>query len=96
MCMVGGMTRVWNDVPPYMIVDGNPARCRGPNVIGLKRNGLSEEACRQAKRMYKIMCRSGLNVSQALQEIEGSIKDGPERNHFIEFARRSTRGITQG
>lgn len=96
MVMVGGMTRVWNDVPPYLIVDGNPARCRGPNTVGLRRHGVSKEGQRQIKAMYKIMFMSGLNTTQALHRIEDQVDDGPERRRFVEFVRASIRGITPG
>ena len=92
---VGAMSRVAKDVPPYMIVEGNPARCHGPNVVGLRRNGLDSEARKRIKTMYKIVFRSDLNTTQALHEIESSIEDSPERNHFLEFVRKSLRGITK-
>lgn len=92
---VGGLTRVTKDIPPYMIVEGNPARCCGPNSIGLRRRGFSDEARARIKQMYKIMFRSDLNTTQALHEIEASVEDSPERTHFLEFVRKSIRGITK-
>ncbi|HNZ16772.1 MAG: acyl-ACP--UDP-N-acetylglucosamine O-acyltransferase [Candidatus Hydrogenedentes bacterium] len=95
MAFVGGMTRVVKDVAPYMIVEGNPGQCHGPNSVGLRRAGFDTEARRRIKQMYKIMFRSDLNTTQALHEIEASIEESDERNHFVDFVRKSIRGITK-
>jgi UDP-N-acetylglucosamine acyltransferase len=95
MAFIGGLSRVARDVPPFMIVDGNPAHCCGPNSVGLKRNGLdnAQRAC--IKQIYKIMFRSDLNTTQALHEIERSVEESEERTHFLDFVRNSLRGITK-
>lgn len=95
LAMVGGTTRLWNDAPPYMITDGNPARCGGPNKVGLQRNGFDEAARKRIKMMYKIMWRSHLNTSQALDRIEAEVEDSPEKRNFVEFVKTSARGITR-
>ena len=92
---VGGCSRIAKDVPPYMLVEGNPARCVGPNSIGLRRNGFDAAARARVKIMYRIMYRSNLNTTQALHEIEASVEDGEERTRFVEFVRRSIRGISR-
>lgn len=94
LAFIGGMTRVTKDVAPYMIVEGNPARCYGPNTVGLKRYGMSDETRARIKAMYKIMFRSNLNTTQALHEIEAKVEDCEERTHFLEFFRNSLRGVT--
>lgn len=95
MSFVGAMTRVGKDVPPYMLVEGNPARCHGPNMVGLRRNGLDADARKRIKDMYKVMFRSDLNTTQALHEIEATIPESEERDTFVEFVRKSLRGITK-
>jgi len=95
MSFVGGLSRVARDVPPYMIVDGNPAHCCGPNVVGLKRNGVDSAQRAQIKQMYKIMFRADLNTTQALHEIETTVPDSGEKTCFVEFVRRSIRGVTK-
>ena len=95
MSFVGGLSRVARDAPPYMIVDGNPARCCGPNTVGLKRNGLDTIQRNRIKQMYKIMFHSDLNTTQAIHEIETSVENCDERAHFLEFVRRSIRGVTK-
>ena len=93
MAFIGGLSRVAKDVPPYMIVDGNPAKCCGPNMVGLKRNGFDSARRAHIKQMFKIVFRSDLNTTQALHEIETVVEETPERTHFVEFIRKSIRGI---
>lgn len=95
LAFVGGMTRVTKDAPPYMIVEGNPSRCLGPNTVGLQRRGFDKAQRDRIKSLYKIVCLSKLNTTQALQEIENSVEDSEERNVFLDFVRKSERGITK-
>jgi UDP-N-acetylglucosamine acyltransferase len=53
--MVGGCTKIVQDVPPFMIADGNPAELRGPNLVGLQRRGFSESSIRTIKSAYKTL-----------------------------------------
>ncbi|PCJ57556.1 MAG: acyl-[acyl-carrier-protein]--UDP-N-acetylglucosamine O-acyltransferase [Candidatus Hydrogenedentota bacterium] len=93
LAFIGGMTRASKDSPPFMIVEGNPARCVGPNTIGLQRRGYTKVQRGRIKLMYKLMYRSNLNTTQALHEIEKQVEDSEERNHFLDFVRKSVRGI---
>lgn len=93
MAFVGGMTRVHKDAPPFMIIEGNPSRCVGLNMVGLKRRGLDKDQRNCIKQMYKIMYRSNLNTTQALREIENSVEDCSVRTIFLDFVRKSARGI---
>lgn len=95
LAFVGGLSRVAKDVPPFMIVDGNPARCCGPNVVGLKRSGMDSAQRSRIKQMFKIMFRSDLNTTQAIGEIEKVVEDNEDRAHFLDFVRRSVRGMTK-
>ncbi len=95
MAFVGGMSRINKDVPPYMLVEGNPARCRGPNVLGLERNGFSKETIKSIRDIYRLLYRSGLNTSQALEQIDESVADCGARRVLTEFVRASQRGITK-
>ncbi len=93
MAFIGGMSRINMDAMPYMIMEGHPARCYGPNVVGLNRNGFSKEAVSRIRRIYKIMYRSGLNTGQALKEIEKTVEDCDEKQVLVDFVKSSTRGI---
>jgi len=95
LAIVGGGTMVRKDVPPYFIVEGYPDSCRGPNTIGLQRAGISKEAQRVIRSVYKILYLSSLNTEQALERIEAEVPDCSERGRIVEFVRRSKRGIAQ-
>ncbi|AZR73950.1 acyl-[acyl-carrier-protein]--UDP-N-acetylglucosamine O-acyltransferase [Anoxybacter fermentans] len=95
MAMVGAHTKVVKDVPPYIIVDGHPARVAGINVVGLRRNGISPELRQEIKRAYKILYRSDLNISQAIERMDQELETSPEIEHFLRFLRNATRGIVR-
>jgi len=93
MVLIGGLAKVVKDVPPYTIVDGNPARCRGLNAVGLARNNVSEVSRRALKTVYRILFQSSLNTTQALAQIEQEVEICPEVTHLVDFVRGSKRGI---
>ncbi len=93
MAFIGGMSRINMDALPYMIMEGHPARCYGPNVVGLTRNGFSKDAVGRIRRIYKLLYRSGLNTSQALKEIEKTVEPCDEKDVLINFVKSSNRGI---
>jgi len=94
MAYVGAMSRITKDVPPYMIVEGHDPKCYGPNRVGLERNGFDKEAIARIKAMFRLLCRSGLNTTQALSRIEAEIADSEERRTLLAFVRNSARGVT--
>src|SRR5580658_10283817 len=69
MSIIGGCSKVVQDVPPYMMADGNPARTRALNKVGLERNGVSEEAQAALKQAHRILFRSKLTQANALSKI---------------------------
>lgn len=91
---VGGGSRVAKDVPPYCKVAGSPARLYGLNSVGLERRGIAAEVQRELKRAYRLLFQSKLNVTQALERAATELEAFPEIQHFLEFIRRSERGIT--
>ncbi len=95
MSIIGGCAKVVQDVPPYMIVDGNPGETKGLNKVGMERNGISAEAQAALKKAYKILFREGLTVSNALTKIEAEVPVLPEIQHLIAFARTSERGLAK-
>ncbi len=92
LCMVSGMTGSRMDLPPYVVLDGLPPAIRGINVIGMKRNKFSLQARTAIKKAYKLIYRSNLNFSQALEQIEQD-ELIPEVAEIIEFFRSSKRGV---
>ena len=95
MSIIGGCSKVVQDVPPFMLADGNPAITRTVNKVGLERNGVSEEAQAALKQAFKILFREGLTVSNALARIEADLPPLAEVRHLVEFARKSERGISK-
>lgn len=93
--MMGGCSKIVQDVPPYMIVDGNPGETRAVNKVGLERRGFSEEAREALKLAHKILFREDLAISNALTKIEAEVPLLPEVRHLVEFVRRSERGISK-
>lgn len=91
--ITGGCSKIVQDVPPYMIADGNPAEVRSYNKIGLQRHGFSEEAMKAIKEAYRIIYRSKLNLQQAIEELQAECKQCPEIVQMIEFVSNSPRGI---
>ena len=69
LAMIGGCSKVVQDVPPFMIADGNPAETRTINKVGMERNGISEDAQNALKSAYKILFREGLTISNALAKL---------------------------
>jgi UDP-N-acetylglucosamine acyltransferase len=95
MSTIGGCSKVVQDVPPFMLADGNPAETRTVNKVGMERNGVSEEAQNALKQAYKILFREGLTIPNALVKIEKKLPAFPEVKHLLQFIRASERGISK-
>jgi UDP-N-acetylglucosamine acyltransferase len=95
MSMIGGCSKIVQDVPPFMIVDGNPGETRTINKVGLERHGVSEEAQNALRQAYKILFREGLTIPNALVKIEKELPKLPEVLHLLNFVRTSERGISK-
>lgn len=91
--MVGGCSGVAQDVPPYVIAQGNHASPIGVNIEGLKRRGFSKEALKAIRDAYKLLYRSGRLLEEVKVEIAALAEQHPEVKLFSEFFARSTRGI---
>lgn len=89
--MVGGKSKIVQDVLPFFITDGNPARVRGVNSVGLQRSGFSESARRALKNAYRTLCRSAIPLEEALQQLEQV--DDENVSRLITFIRGSNRGF---
>lgn len=93
MCMVGACSKVVKDLPPYMLVDGNPAEVRGLNLVGMERRGVPEAERQVLKEAYRLLYRKELSISQALAEIRGTLKACEALDHLVGFIESSERGI---
>jgi len=92
LAMVGGMSRVVKDVPPFMTTEGSPARARGVNLVGLKRRGHDEEAIRQLRAAYRKLFHEEAPVALVLDEIESQASLKPEMLRLVSFLRDMERG----
>jgi len=90
---IGGCAKVVQDVPPCVIVDGNPATARSVNVIGLRRNGIVPEVRQALQRAFRILYRSGLSPKGALERIRAEVPPSGLVDHLVEFIETSRRGI---
>ncbi|RJP23632.1 MAG: acyl-ACP--UDP-N-acetylglucosamine O-acyltransferase [Candidatus Abyssobacteria bacterium SURF_5] len=93
LAIIGGCSKVIQDVLPYSMVDGHPCAWHGVNFVGLKRSGLPEEVRSNIKKAFKIVCRSNLNTSQAIERLRAEFGSCAEINHLIDFIEKSSRGI---
>lgn len=91
--MVGGCSGVAQDVPPFIIAQGNHATPFGVNTTGLQRRGFTKEALQAIRTMYKVLYRSGKTLEEAKPEIEKIALAEPQASPFFEFFARSTRGL---
>jgi UDP-N-acetylglucosamine acyltransferase len=95
LVMVGGCSKIRQDVPPYMLADGQPAEVHTINKVGIERYGISAEAQNALKQAYKILFRETLPMTQALAKVESELPQLPEIKHLVEFIRGSERGISR-
>ncbi len=93
LAIIGGCSKVVQDVPPFMLADGNPAKARTVNKVGLERAGFPEETQEALRQAYKILFRDKLTNPNALARIEAELPPLPEIQHLVRFVRASERGI---
>lgn len=86
---------VGKDVPPYVMVTGNTAAVCGLNIVGLKRRGFSTQTITMLRRAYNILFRKGLNVKQALCELEEMVLECPEIQLLLDSVNNSNRGLVR-
>ena len=93
--MVGGMTKIRQDVPPFMLCDmqDGAQKIIGPNVVGLTRRGFSREVISALKEAFRFIYHSGMNRSQALERVENDVEQTAEVKELVQFYRNSTRGV---
>lgn len=94
---IGGMAKLNADVPPYMIVEGQPATARGVNVIGLRRGGMAAAERRTLQDAYRLLYRSGLAPRRALERMREELPACPPVLTLLDFIAAATRhGICKG
>ncbi|OUC13151.1 MAG: acyl-[acyl-carrier-protein]--UDP-N-acetylglucosamine O-acyltransferase [Alkalinema sp. CACIAM 70d] len=88
LAMVGGMARIDRDVPPYMMVEGNPSRVRSLNLVGLQRAGVADlqdgEVLKSLKQAFRLLYRSQSTFAQAVEQLE-TLSDNDYLRHLRQF-----------
>jgi UDP-N-acetylglucosamine acyltransferase len=88
LAMVGGMSRIDRDVPPYMLIEGNPSRVRVINRIGMERAGFSPETLKLMETAHRILYRQGLTLADAIAKLE-NLTDDAHVQHLRTFLQAS-------
>ena len=92
--MIGGQARLTQDVPPFVLIDGDSNGVVGLNLVGLRRGGFSRAEIKQLKAAYQIIYRSGLTWKETRDELAATFQDGPAAE-FHPFFSRGERGFVQ-
>jgi UDP-N-acetylglucosamine acyltransferase len=91
--ITGGCSKIVQDVPPFLIADGNPAEIRGVNLVGLERKNFSPESVKWIKEAFRLIYRSKYNTRQAIEAVRKELPQTEEIAEIIEFIEESERGI---
>lgn len=91
--ITGGCSKIVQDVPPFMIADGNPAEIRGVNLVGLERNNFAPESVKLIKEAFRLIYRSKYNTRQALDAMRAELPQSAEITQIVEFIETTDRGI---
>lgn len=96
LAIIGGCSKVVQDVPPFATCDGHPAKVYGINYVGMKRSKIPQEIIRQLRQAYKILFHSGLTISNATKKIRKDFVDmSDELSSLLAFVSTSRRGISR-
>ncbi len=95
--IIGGCSKIQQDVPPFVIADGNPAAARGLNLVGLQRRGFADADTRALKSAYKkLFLKKDGNLATALSSLKATHAAAtPHVAHLIQFIETSQRGVTR-
>jgi len=91
--MIGGGAKVRTDVPPFIKADRDPLSYLGINSVGLTRRGFEKKRIDEIHNIYRAIYQNGMNISQALDNVEKDFNPSPDRDYIMEFIRKSERGI---
>lgn len=90
---IGGCSRVSKDIPPFLKAVGNPVKLYGLNTVGLQRSGMDDDTIRELKRAYRLLFRSEMNVTQAIERAQTELEPLPEVKELLRFVEASERGV---
>lgn len=93
LSIIGGCSKVVQDVPPFMMVDGHPAHAYGINSVGMDRAGYPVEDKNLMKKAFRIIFKSGLTLKNAMVQLEQELPPSPTLDILLNFLKASERGI---
>ena len=96
MAIIGGCSKVVQDIPPFSTCDGNPARVYGLNLVGVKRAGMSGKAQAELKKAFRILFHSGLVLKHSIGKVKEEVELIEEVKYLLNFLKGSERGISRG
>jgi UDP-N-acetylglucosamine acyltransferase len=96
LAMIGAQSKIVQDVPPFMLVEGNPAEVRGVNLIGLQRRGISQEAITEVKKAFKLIYEAKQSTDKIVEDLKKRLRPLEEINYLIAFLEKeSRRGVSK-
>jgi UDP-N-acetylglucosamine acyltransferase len=95
LAIIGGCSKVVQDIPPFSTCDGHPARVYGLNLIGLRRKGISHDSIKKIDQAFKLIFNSGLSAKHALERVGKEIEKTEEIIYLVNFVKSSERGLTR-
>jgi UDP-N-acetylglucosamine acyltransferase len=95
LSIIGGCSKVVQDIPPFSTCDGHPARVYGLNLIGLRRTGVSRESIKQIDQAFKLLFNSRLSLKHAIEKVENELVRSEEIAYLINFSKNSERGLVR-
>src|SRR3989338_1750750 len=95
MSIIGGCSKVVQDIPPFSTCDGHPAKVYGLNLVGLRRAQVSNQAVANLKSAFKYLFFSGLTKSSAINKVKENLAPSPEIAYLLDFLSSSHRGVAK-
>jgi len=96
LSMIGAQSKIVQDIPPFMLAEGNPAEVRGINALGLQRRGLSQEAITEIKKAFKLIYETKQSTEKIIDELKKRLRPLDEINYLVSFLEKeSRRGISK-
>ena len=94
LCMIGGLSKIVKDIPPFLLADGHPAHIYGLNTVGMRRAGFDGAMRSEVRKLYRELFHSGLPFRRSVERLSGAGADstGPVRD-VLDFCSRSRRGV---
>lgn len=93
LSIIGGCSKVVQDIPPFSMCDGHPAKVYSLNLVGLKRANIPSKTIRVLKEAFRLLFHSGLSKITAIAQVENEVEPCPEVEHLIFFAKTTKRGL---